>query len=53
MTLAHSGKVPSVLQSPVDALIWPSSSPLNHRGEEEEEEGKGDRAARERRERER
>lgn len=40
MTLAQSGTVPSVLQSPVEALIWPSSSPLNKRGEEKEEEEK-------------
>lgn len=49
MTLAHSGTVPSVLQSPVEALIWPSSSPLNQRGEEkEEEEVEGVRAERKR-----
>lgn len=35
MTLAQGGTLPSVLQSPVEAPTWPSSSPL------EEEEIKG------------
>ena len=38
MTLAQGGTLPSVPQSPVEAPTWPSSSPLNKRGEEEEEE---------------
>lgn len=49
MTLAQGGTLPSVLQSPVEAQTWPSSSPLNKRGEQEEEE-KGVRAGREKKE---
>ncbi len=50
MTLAQGGTLPSVLQSPVEAPTWPSSSPLNKRGEEEEEDEKGVRAGREKKE---
>lgn len=38
MTLAQGGMLPSVPQSPVEAPTWPSSSLLNKRGEDEEEE---------------
>lgn len=31
MTLAQGGTLPSVLQSTVEALTWPPSSPLNKR----------------------
>lgn len=47
MTLAQSGTLPSVLQSPVETLTWKSSSLLNKRGEEQEEEERGQRARRE------
>lgn len=51
MTLAQGGTLPSVLQSAVEALTWPPSSPLNKREKRKRRrrrtsEGRGERKRR-------